>query len=104
MKEYSNPHLREIWQQAQNALAQADEVIFVGYSMPDADIVLRTMFVEGIVTNRATRVKSPVITLVDYSRSETTKVVQQYQRRFGKLTYFKDGFAKYIQQYIIVNP
>jgi hypothetical protein len=38
LKDYRNPHLGQVWYEAQRVLRQAERVIFVGYSMPDDDV------------------------------------------------------------------
>ena len=104
IKEYKNPYLKRIWAKAKRALARADEIIFVGYSMPDADMILRTMFIESIVTNRSKRAVVPTISVVDYSQSDNGKVKRQYERWFGDINYHKDGFSEYIKQHCPATP
>jgi hypothetical protein len=40
-KVLSNPYLAQQWLLAEKALRQADQVVFCGYSMPDADVHIR---------------------------------------------------------------
>src|SRR5947207_2803724 len=40
-KSYSNLILAEIWRAVEDRLANAAEVVFIGYSLPDADVHLR---------------------------------------------------------------
>lgn len=38
LKDYRNPHLSQVWYEAQRVLRQADRIVFVGYSLPDDDV------------------------------------------------------------------
>ena len=37
-KDYRNPHLAQVWYEAERVLREAEKVIFVGYSLPDDDV------------------------------------------------------------------
>ncbi len=43
LKQLNDPVLRSIWEQAAEALNQAKEVTFVGYSLPSADVAVRVL-------------------------------------------------------------
>lgn len=45
---YQNPFMTQLWKNARLALENADEVYFVGYSMPAADSTARGLFRESI--------------------------------------------------------
>ena len=45
----SQPILRLVWRHALQRLVEADEVIFIGYSLPDNDSAARTLFSEALV-------------------------------------------------------
>jgi hypothetical protein len=44
--------LREVWREAEVKVSKADEVVFIGYSLPDADILLRCLLQHGLMRNR----------------------------------------------------
>lgn len=48
---YQNPFMTKLWQDSRNALENATEVYFVGYSMPPADTAPRGLFRESIPSN-----------------------------------------------------
>ncbi len=52
LKTYENTLLRLIWREAEDKISKADEVVFVGYSMSDADVQLRCMFKRALYGNR----------------------------------------------------
>ncbi|HTY68580.1 MAG TPA: SIR2 family protein [Alphaproteobacteria bacterium] len=37
-KDYRNPHIAQIWYQAEKTLQATDRVVFIGYSLPDDDV------------------------------------------------------------------
>src|SRR5262249_52517049 len=38
LKDYRNPHLAQVWYEAESVLREATRVIFIGYSLPDDDV------------------------------------------------------------------
>jgi hypothetical protein len=38
LKDYRNPHLAQVWYEAERVLREADCAIFIGYSQPDDDV------------------------------------------------------------------
>jgi hypothetical protein len=38
LKDYRNPHLAQVWYEAERVLREASKVIFIGYSLPDDDV------------------------------------------------------------------
>lgn len=38
LKDYRNPHLAQVWYEAERVLREADRAIFIGYSLPDDDV------------------------------------------------------------------
>jgi len=48
LKEFDNPHIQMIWHNAHMALAEADEIVFIGYSLPEADYHVRTLLRRAI--------------------------------------------------------
>ena len=104
MKDYSNSFITHLWHEAQQRLHYADEVIFVGYSMPDADIVLRMFFTRAIYANKLIRGKRCQIRVVDFvkpecrSSIEPTDVQQRYMQLFGEIDYDFTGFEEFIKR------
>jgi hypothetical protein len=38
LKDYRNPHLAQVWYEAERVLREANRVIFIGYSLPEDDV------------------------------------------------------------------
>src|SRR5713101_420562 len=53
LKDYRNPHLSQVWYEAQRVLRQADRVVFIGYSLPDDDVEVVYLLKRGLahITN-----------------------------------------------------
>jgi hypothetical protein len=60
-KVFDLPHIQTTWHNAFVELREADEVIFIGYSLPDADYHFRTLL------RRAIRSNTPVKVILDAS-------------------------------------
>ncbi len=103
LKTYDNILLREVWRRAEDKVSKADEVVFIGYSLPDADVLLRCMLKRALFRNRNRqhdvqgRTSTCKISVVGNSppNSETHK---RYVKQFGDVEYHADGFQGYIEQ------
>ena len=91
-KSYDNPFLKGIWLRAERAISSADELIFIGYSLPDADIEIRCLLLRGIARNSS----KPRIVVVDIDTSGRVK--KQYLKLFGEVRYFDCGFEGYLNE------
>ena len=106
-KTYSNSLLLDVWREVENRLSFADEIIFVGYSLPDADIQLRCLLARAIFRNRSRRKQSGTdlnFRVIgwergrpeDYYKEEPSETHQRYLRLFGEVDYDPTGFEGYI--------
>jgi hypothetical protein len=104
-KDYRNPHVAQVWYQAERALRDAKRVIFIGYSLPDDDVE-----VVYLLKRSLTRTPSPkkpinpppeitVVELDDKGQSLRDHAVgARYRSLFGdSIIWRTDGFAKYVQ-------
>ena len=91
----AHPQLRLIWDRAKDALRGADEVVFVGYSMPDADNDLKYW-----LRRTLNRRPKPKITVVDYKQPDAERPTleqERYTRNFGAdIAYHTGGFDDYV--------
>lgn len=51
VKKFSNPHIQMTWHNAFLDLSETDEVVFVGYSLPEADYHIRTLLRRSVRQN-----------------------------------------------------
>ena len=51
VRDVRDPNLLQIWNLAQESLRTADELIFIGYSLPSEDIAIKSLLLRGINTN-----------------------------------------------------
>ena len=102
LKIYSNVLLREVWRRAEDKVSKADKVVFIGYSLPDADVQLRCMFSRAFYKNRVRsrdlqgKTSSCKICVVGSSppNSDTHK---RYIKLFGEVEYYADGLRGYME-------
>lgn len=81
------PILRLVWLHAYEALADADEVVFIGYSMPITDIAASFLFAEPLTA------KSPKVTVVTLCKNE----VQQQELKHRYISVLPKGIdARFI--------
>jgi len=74
-KVFDNPHIQLIWHTAFVELSEADEVVFIGYSLPDADYHVRTLLRRAI--RRDARI-TVVLTQGDETRRNTPKNLRRF--------------------------
>ena len=53
IKEYKIPVILKAWQNASNAIAQADKLIFIGYSFPPSDTIMKFFLGTSLANNRS---------------------------------------------------
>ncbi len=103
LKTYDNILLREVWRQAEDKVSKADEVVFIGYSLPDADVQLRCMLRSALFRNRNRRhdirgeTSTCKIRVVDESPTDS-ETHKRYIKQFGDVEYHAGGFQGYLEQ------
>jgi hypothetical protein len=109
LKTYDNTLLRLIWREAEDKISKADEVVFVGYSMPDADMQLRCMFKRALYANRnrshregsgscCIRVIGNERRSNDQEGNRGNDTEKRYRQLFGEIDYEPIGFKAYIER------
>jgi hypothetical protein len=68
IKDYENRHIEQVWQQAENAMKEADRAVIVGYSLPTDDVEVALLFKNGLGHLPPNR-----ITVVEYVSDDLTK-------------------------------
>lgn len=93
LKDYRNPHLSQVWYEAQRVLREADRVIFIGYSLPDDDVEVVYLLKRSL----AHITVSKQITVVEYCRENPTialgdhSVGRRYRALFGDVDWHAGG-------------
>ncbi|HZS46014.1 MAG TPA: hypothetical protein VFC63_12995 [Blastocatellia bacterium] len=94
-KDYRNPHIAQVWYQAERVLRKADRVFIIGYSLPDDDVEVIYLLKRGLshLTNSAER-----ITVVQ--REDNKGVIQRYRSLFGeRFDWQKGGFQEWLSRF-----
>lgn len=93
MKDYRNPHLSQVWYEAQRVLRQADRAIFIGYSLPDDDVEVVYLLKRGLA-----HITDPKkITVIGYCQENPTvalsdhSVGRRYRALFGEVDWHASG-------------
>ena len=87
LKDYKNRIISEVWSLAEQAIAKADQIIFIGYSMPLDDYEIKSMFLRGISRN----INRPIINVID----KFPQIKDNYEKVFGLVGFSELGFAEY---------
>lgn len=97
LKSYARPQLSLIWQRAERAIREASRVVFIGYSLPDADYHIKYLLQKAMY-----RRQPPQIVVVDSKPTDVDRPTVEetrYKRLFGSdITYYMGGFAKYVDE------
>jgi hypothetical protein len=94
LKDLSNPQYRIIWQNAGIEISEADEIVFIGYSLPYADFEMRQLL------SRMTR-KNAKIHVVDYLESEGREELEAHWKKFfgdRNIIFSFDGAKSFIEK------
>jgi SIR2-like domain len=97
LKSYDPAQLGMIWKQAERALRDAEQVVFIGYSLPDADFHIKYLLQKALY-----RTPPPQIVVVDSKPPDARRPTDEevrYKRLFGPdITYHTGGFADYVDE------
>jgi hypothetical protein len=106
-KSYSNLVLAEIWRSVEDRLGNAAEVVFIGYSLPDADVHLRCILMRALFRNRnrPSSHGAPAVRVIGYDDRAPEKYCSgpnpthaRYQRLFGEVDFDPTGFVSYLRR------
>ena len=100
LRTYSDPVIRLVWGRARSELSDADRWIFIGYSLPDADVHLRELLRECLRRRRALN-KATEVVFVGRDPGHVN-VAERYSRLFGtRLTVWRAtpaGFSDFVSR------
>jgi hypothetical protein len=94
LKVFDSSHIQTTWQRAHHELALADEVVFVGYSLPIADFHLRALLRRAVRTDaRITAVLTPsdCSTTATPASAKPHLAATRYEEFFGSPLTIHDG-------------
>jgi hypothetical protein len=110
-KDYENPHIKSVWNEAEQAMKEATRAIFIGYSLPTDDVEVAMLFKRGLG-----HLPPKHITVVEYVRDEEKKQAgertkladhptgQRFRTLFGKdLDWQTTGFAGWLREQKAAN-
>lgn len=94
LKKLTNPQYKLIWQNAGIELSEAKKIVFIGYSLPQADFEMRQLLSRMIQNNAE-------ITVVDFGNENDAKIIDiknRYNVFFGdrNLKFFSKGAKHFI--------
>jgi NAD-dependent SIR2 family protein deacetylase len=101
VRDMRSPNLTSVWQQALNWLRESDDWIVIGYSFPDEDLNIRSLFTRALASHRKSQSSKsdqwPFITAIQFGRNEQTRT--RYEAFFpdGQLTYLTGGLEAFLQ-------
>ena len=81
VKDYENPHVDQVWKQAEDKLKQADRVVFIGYSLPTDDVEVAMLLKRGLG-----HLDPKQITVVEYVNGDDAKPPDQRTPLTGHAT------------------
>jgi len=106
LKDFDNLHSKQIWQNAFYELSQAKEIVFMGYSFPEADFELRYLLKKAICPeSKITVILHPEDNPDRYASEIQEKLnlpEKRYIQFFGvpKVNFKYIGTERYLKQYI----
>lgn len=90
LKQLNNLHIKSTWSNAFIELQEADEIIFIGYSLPKADFELMYLLKKSLYYYDKIKV-----VLAPCDKNSSTH--KRYKNLFGdKVEFFFDGFEKWV--------
>jgi len=84
LKDYRNPHLAQVWYEAERVLRDATRAIFIGYSLPEDDVEVIYLLKRSLA-----HLPPAKITVVEYDPAMPVATAHPVGRRYRTL--FGDG-------------
>ena len=91
-KKYNNIYIQNIWKKAYDIISESDKIIFIGYSMPEADIWFKYLLKRGCFR------KKKVITAINPSPIED--IIIKYERLLGPINYYQANFHDFSREHL----
>lgn len=97
IKDLSNPQYKIIWQNAGIELSEADNIVFLGYSLPLADFEMRQLLSRMVRSNA----KIKVVDFGEESNFNVIELKKRYHSFFGKreIKFYLRGAENYIREH-----
>ncbi|MGA9351407.1 MAG: SIR2 family protein [Anaerolineae bacterium] len=100
LKDYANGLLLQVWRNAEERITRADRVVFIGYSLADADVEIKCMIKRATYNCWSQRGQRPTVIVVD-REGAGTEAEERYRRLFGEIEYLPIGFTRYVRERIV---
>jgi len=98
LKDLTNPQYKIIWQNAGIELSEAKKIVFIGYSLPQADFEMRQLLARMV--DKKTEIEVVDIR-GDKNPDNYDSLVRNYEQFFGrKILSYEFGASKYIEEKI----
>ena len=96
MKDYRNPHISQVWYQADRALRKADRAYIIGYSMPEDDVDVIYLLKRGLSHLPAENIT--VVDVDDQARpARQHPAGARYSTLFGdQIDWHPEGFENWL--------
>ena len=91
LKSYKNRIFEKIWIESEKSISEANELIFIGYSLSLSDTLIKCMLSNGLAKNT----KRPKITVVDKLDGSTAET--NFISFFGDVDYQPIGLQAYVE-------
>jgi NAD-dependent SIR2 family protein deacetylase len=88
-----DPHFQEVWRSALQHLRESDEWIIVGYSFPDEDLAIRSLFTRALHA----RSRSPKIVVVQQGQQDYARYGVFFRQTGREFEYFANGLAAWLE-------
>lgn len=98
LKDYRNPHIAQVWYEAERVLRGAGRVIFIGYSLPDDDVEVVYLLKRSLA-----HLEPSQITVVEHDETvpplEQNPVGRRYRTLFGDgIDWHPEGMDAWLPQ------
>ncbi len=77
LKVYDNPFLQQLWALAEKKISEANALVFIGYSLTEADYHIRSLLTKALANNKNGKIS--IIVVTKHSETKT-----KYKQLFGK--------------------
>lgn len=90
-KQFNKPQLENIWTNIEETISKCKKIIFLGYSLPDADIYFKYRIKKALMRNK----NNPSI---EVYTGNSNGEEERYKATFGKIKFENKYFEDYVSQ------
>ena len=98
-KNYENRFIRQVWERAEQALIEANKLVFIGYALKEEDYQIRCLLMKALLNKSATYGDVMVVEKRPETKADEATIAEirnKYTQLYGDVQVKAMGFKEYV--------